>query len=123
MKHRIATIGIGVRLFEKQGGRLPSSISELGILDIAGEKIDPLALLPPVVTEGEASDEQNKQWVWSLPRKHRWQNCRCQSSPKNRWTGSLDYSFAFTSNRFIFTSSGLCFRYRSAHSRAVAKSF
>lgn len=47
MENRIATIGIGIRLFEMQNGRLPNSLDELGTLVIDGTKLDPAALAPP----------------------------------------------------------------------------
>ncbi len=93
-KHRLAEIAIGVRLFEKQNGRLPKELEELQTIDIKLSGLRPnggkpfgyrvnqeQAVLwgfdlssgdsevpdePPVAEEGSPSYWQNEEWIWTL---------------------------------------------------------
>lgn len=94
MLHRLATLAVMVRIYEKKNGRLPSALEALSKVGIDVSKVTPFGDkpfgykvedqvatlwgfslqehietpdMPPISDESNENAEQNKIWVWCLP--------------------------------------------------------
>jgi hypothetical protein len=66
VQHRMAALSIGIRLYEKRNGKMPTKLDDLKSLELGELTLDPAALLPPGDKPFGYRVEDNQVLIWGF---------------------------------------------------------